>query len=83
MRILNRERLDEIAGGSYGVPEREYDRLTGSPIRRPVRSGLTAARTPLGGAVAGILKLANDLAQGNPPIWKAQTEEQTESLRRF
>ena len=35
VRILDRERLEEIAAGSYGVPEREYERLTGLPIRRP------------------------------------------------
>ncbi|MBB4195502.1 CRP-like cAMP-binding protein [Rhizobium aethiopicum] len=34
VRILDRERLEEIAAGSYGVPEREYERLTGLPIRR-------------------------------------------------
>jgi CRP-like cAMP-binding protein len=39
VRILNRERLEEIAGGSYGVPEREYERLIGLPIRRPAKSG--------------------------------------------
>ena len=38
VRILNRERLEEIAGGSYGVPEKEYERLIGLPIRRPARS---------------------------------------------
>lgn len=30
IRILDRPKLEEIAGGSYGVPEREYDRLIGS-----------------------------------------------------
>ncbi|MDF0699328.1 Crp/Fnr family transcriptional regulator [Rhizobium sp. MC63] len=35
VRILDRERLEEIAGGSYGIPEREYERLIGLPIRRP------------------------------------------------
>ncbi|PDT14167.1 CarD family transcriptional regulator [Rhizobium sp. J15] len=35
VRILDRERLEEIAAGSYGVPEREYERLIGLPIRRP------------------------------------------------
>ena len=27
--VLNRERLEEVAGGSYGVPEAEYRRLIG------------------------------------------------------
>ncbi|OWV82217.1 CarD family transcriptional regulator [Rhizobium sp. R634] len=34
VRILDRERLEEIAAGSYGIPEREYERLIGLPIRR-------------------------------------------------
>ncbi|MBB2830231.1 UNVERIFIED_ORG: CRP-like cAMP-binding protein [Rhizobium esperanzae] len=34
VKILDRERLEEIAAGSYGVPEREYHRLIGLPIRR-------------------------------------------------
>jgi CRP-like cAMP-binding protein len=33
IRILSREGLEEIAGGSYGVPEREYERLIGVPLR--------------------------------------------------
>lgn len=35
VRILDRDRLEEIAAGCYGVPEREYQRLIGLPIRRP------------------------------------------------
>ena len=27
--VLNRERLEEVAGGGYGVPEAEYRRLIG------------------------------------------------------
>ncbi|RUM22264.1 Crp/Fnr family transcriptional regulator [Rhizobium vallis] len=38
VRILDRERLEEIAAGSYGVPEREYERLIGLPIRRPSKA---------------------------------------------
>ncbi|WP_017996647.1 Crp/Fnr family transcriptional regulator [Rhizobium leguminosarum] len=34
IRILDRPKLEEIAGGSYGVPEREYERLVGFPIRQ-------------------------------------------------
>lgn len=34
LRILDREKLEEIAGGCYGLPEREYNRLIGLPIRR-------------------------------------------------
>ena len=30
IRILDRKRLERIAGGSYGIPEREYDRLIGA-----------------------------------------------------
>jgi CRP-like cAMP-binding protein len=29
VRVLDRARLEEVAGGCYGVPEREYDRLLG------------------------------------------------------
>ncbi len=29
IRVLNRETLEEAAGGSYGVPEAEYRRLIG------------------------------------------------------
>lgn len=31
IRILDRSKLEEIAGGSYGVAEREYERLIGLP----------------------------------------------------
>jgi CRP-like cAMP-binding protein len=33
IRILDREKLEDIAGGSYGVAEREYERLIGVPPR--------------------------------------------------
>ncbi|MBY5520763.1 Crp/Fnr family transcriptional regulator [Rhizobium leguminosarum] len=36
VRILDRDMLIEIAGGCYGVPEQEYDRLIGDRARRPV-----------------------------------------------
>jgi CRP-like cAMP-binding protein len=35
VRILNRAGLEEAAGGCYGVPEREYERLLGIPMKRP------------------------------------------------
>jgi len=34
IRIVNRQKLEEIAGGSYGIPEQEYERHVGLPIRR-------------------------------------------------
>lgn len=34
VRIIDRAKLEEIAAGSYGIPEREYERLIGLPIRR-------------------------------------------------
>ncbi|OWV89957.1 CarD family transcriptional regulator [Rhizobium sp. R635] len=34
VRILDRGRLEEIAAGSYGIPEREYERLIGLKVRR-------------------------------------------------
>ncbi|MFN7024425.1 MAG: Crp/Fnr family transcriptional regulator [Pseudorhizobium sp.] len=34
IRILNRQKLEEIAGGSYGIPEQEYERYVGLPIKR-------------------------------------------------
>ena len=34
IRVTDRAKLEEIAGGSYGVPEEEYERLVGLPIRR-------------------------------------------------
>ena len=34
IRILDRQKLEEIAGGSYGIPEDEYERLIGFPLRR-------------------------------------------------
>jgi CRP-like cAMP-binding protein len=33
IRVINRAKLEEIAGGCYGIPEREYERLVGVPIR--------------------------------------------------
>ncbi|MGV1873733.1 Crp/Fnr family transcriptional regulator [Agrobacterium rosae] len=33
IRILDRNKLEDIAGGSYGVAEREYERLIGETIR--------------------------------------------------
>jgi CRP-like cAMP-binding protein len=33
VHILNRTKLEELAGGSYGLPEREYERLLGIPLR--------------------------------------------------
>ena len=32
VRVIDRERLEEVAGGCYGLPEREYERLIGLPI---------------------------------------------------
>jgi len=34
VRVLNRQKLEEIAGGSYGIPEQEYAHYIGLPIRR-------------------------------------------------
>lgn len=34
IRVIDREKLEEIAGGSYGLPEREYERLIGQNMRR-------------------------------------------------
>jgi len=34
VRVLNRQKLEEIAGGSYGIPEQEYANYIGLPIRR-------------------------------------------------
>jgi hypothetical protein len=33
IQILNRAKLEDIAGGSYGVAEKEYQRLIGVPLR--------------------------------------------------
>ena len=33
VRILDRDKLIEVAGGCYGVPEREYEKIFGLPIR--------------------------------------------------
>ena len=32
VRILDRSKLEDLAGGCYGVPEREYERLIGIPM---------------------------------------------------
>lgn len=34
IQVVDREKLEQIAGGSYGVPEHEYERFIGLPIRR-------------------------------------------------
>lgn len=34
IRIVNRQKLEEMASGSYGIPEQEYERHVGLPIRR-------------------------------------------------
>jgi CRP-like cAMP-binding protein len=34
VKILDRRKLEDIAGGSYGIPEREYEQYIGLPIRR-------------------------------------------------
>lgn len=36
VRVIDRAKLEEIAAGSYGIPEREYERLIGLPVRRSV-----------------------------------------------
>ncbi len=36
VRIIDREKLEEIAAGCYGVPEREYERLVGLMTQRAV-----------------------------------------------
>jgi len=36
VRVLDRAGLEETAGGCYGVAEREYERLLGLPLKRPV-----------------------------------------------
>jgi CRP-like cAMP-binding protein len=33
VRVLSREKLLEVAGGCYGVPEREYEKVLGLPLR--------------------------------------------------
>ncbi|MBC8037408.1 MAG: winged helix-turn-helix domain-containing protein, partial [Rhizobiales bacterium] len=37
IEILSRSRLERAAGGSYGVPEEDYERLI-SPMRQPKQS---------------------------------------------
>ena len=34
IRILNRPKLEDMAGGSYGIPEHEYEKYIGFTIRR-------------------------------------------------
>jgi CRP-like cAMP-binding protein len=34
IRVLDRGKLEEIAGGCYGLPEKEYERLIGVPLRQ-------------------------------------------------
>lgn len=34
IRVLDRKKLEGIAGGSYGIPEQEYERQIGFSIRR-------------------------------------------------
>jgi CRP-like cAMP-binding protein len=41
LTVLSREKLEEAAGGSYGVPEAEYERLIG-PMRVDHAEGITA-----------------------------------------
>ncbi|MHC2569626.1 hypothetical protein ACVMH6_001954 [Rhizobium leguminosarum] len=36
VRIIDREKLEEISAGCYGVPEREYERLVGLTTQRAV-----------------------------------------------
>jgi hypothetical protein len=33
VRVRSREKLLDIAGGSYGIPEREYEKVLGLPAR--------------------------------------------------
>nr|WP_245494654.1 MULTISPECIES: Crp/Fnr family transcriptional regulator [Rhizobium] len=33
LRVLSRQKLLDIAGGCYGVPEREYEKVLGLPLR--------------------------------------------------
>ena len=37
VRVVDRERLEEVAGGCYGLPEREYERLIGLTISTAMR----------------------------------------------
>ena len=39
IRILYRSRLEELAGGCYGIPERQYERLVGNPASDRARPG--------------------------------------------
>jgi hypothetical protein len=34
IKVLDRLKLEDMAGGSYGIPEQEYERNIGLPIRR-------------------------------------------------
>jgi hypothetical protein len=42
LTVLSREKLEEAAGGSYGIPEGEYERLIG-PFRADRADALTTA----------------------------------------
>ena len=33
IHIISRSKLENVAGGSYGLPEQEYHRLIGRPIK--------------------------------------------------
>jgi CRP-like cAMP-binding protein len=44
IRILSRPQLEEMAGGCYGLPEREYERLIGFAINPSRASKLIATR---------------------------------------
>ncbi|MGO4441486.1 Crp/Fnr family transcriptional regulator [Rhizobium sp. RAF56] len=43
VKILNREKLEEIAGGCYGLPEAEYERLIGVAIKPGARPAIRSA----------------------------------------
>jgi len=45
VQVLDRAKLEEIAGGCYGLPEREYERLIGQSIRSVLASGAGAERS--------------------------------------
>jgi hypothetical protein len=34
IKVVDRSKLEDLAGGSYGVPEQEYEKHIGLPIRR-------------------------------------------------
>jgi CRP-like cAMP-binding protein len=55
--VLSREKLEEAAGGSYGVPEAEYERLIG-PMR------LSEGSAPPGFSVRGLHDAASETRPG-------------------